>query len=759
MRLPSTTYRIQLRAGVTFETVEGLLPYLDDLGVSDLYLSPIFRAGTGSTHGYDVIDPTEIEPELGGRESFARLARAARERGMGVILDIVPNHTAFSPENPWLREVLRHGRESRYARHFDIDWSKGRLILPFLAAPFETRLAEGAIAVAEAADGPVLTDGPLEIPLRPGSVPDDLDPPALRKLHASQPWRLADWRLERDGITHRRFFNITGLIGMRIEEPEVFEDMHRLTFDLVDEGFVTALRVDHVDGLADPTGYLRRLRERVGDRPIWVEKILVGDEDLPEEWPVEGTTGYEAARAIAQVLTDDEGLVRLDSAWRQTTGRTGSFMQTLRQAKGEVLRNELAAELHQLIGLAQRAADRAPHVEVGPEFLREAIGALLVAFPRYRTYFDKDPAREEDASLWEAVVAEAVERPRSDAAIRFLAEVVRNPKTKEEVAFRARFQQVTGALLAKAHEDTASFRYNRYLAANEVGAEPDHATLDAGGFDWRLQKRLRVQPAGLTLTSSHDTKRSEDARMRLVAISHFPEDFVTLYRDASSRVPGASDVSANFRWYLCQSLLAIWDEASTDLGDRLADHAEKALREAKRITFWTDPVEEAETPALDWARALAADWGRHLPTAATSIMERGRALSEIQLALKMTMPGIPDIYQGAEAGHHFLTDPDNRRPVDFDRLARLAGEDGADGRKARLTRKLAWLRRDEAEFFAKAEAHFERAAEMRWTMRRVAGDRTLVVTMDVSGAAPPDDGAIWPGEQDRSESSVSMHWE
>lgn len=759
MRLPTTTYRLQLREGVTFETVEGLLPYLVDLGISDLYLSPIFRASTGSTHGYDVIDPNEIEPSLGGRAGFESLAKAAQDHGLGVILDIVPNHTAFSPENPWLRDVLRHGRDSRYAAHFDIDWSEGRLLLPMLQAPFEARLAEGAFEIREAEDGPVLCDGPLEIPLRPTSVPKETpDTDRLRQLHEAQAWKLCDWRLERDSVTHRRFFNITGLIGMRIEDEGVFEDMHRTTFELADAGLIQGLRLDHVDGLADPGRYLRRLRDRLGDMPIWIEKILTGDEALPD-WPVQGTTGYEAARSIARVLTDEDGLARLDAEWREATGSRSDFARTLAQSKAEVLRNELAAELHQLIHLAQKAAKAARGIEVGPEFLREAIEALLIAFPRYRTYFDSGEPRPEDLELWDAVVAEAARRPRSDAAITFVAGLVREPDTEEAAAFRTRFQQVTGALIAKAHEDTASFRYTRFLAANEVGAEPDHATLDVGGFAWILERRQNMQPQGLTLTSSHDTKRSEDARMRLVAISHMPEAFEKLYQDASIRVPGAADVGPNFRWYLCQSLLAIWDDAADDLGQRLADHAEKAMREAKRITYWTDPVEEVEAPALDWAQSLAADWGRYLPRAAEELIERGRVLSEVQVALKFVMPGIPDIYQGAEIGHHYLTDPDNRRPVDFAHLARVAGEDGFDGRKARLTRALARLRRDAGDFFTQAAPEFDRIGEGRFTLRRAAGGKSLCLTFDTTGPLQAGKADIWPSKQDAEVSPVRLHWD
>jgi (1->4)-alpha-D-glucan 1-alpha-D-glucosylmutase len=273
--LPRATYRLQLREGMTFERAIERLAAIRDLGISHLYLSPVFTATAGSTHGYDVTNPAEIDPVLGGRSGFEALARAAREAGLGIIIDIVPNHTAFSFENPWLLDVLRHGEQSRWARHFDIDWGAGRLVLPFLPEPFEAMLEAGHIRAAESSQGPVLAAGDLEIPLAPGPLSNDElagEPEALRALHARQAWRLAHWELERDGVTHRRFFNVTGLIGMRVEDPRVFEDTHALAFELLREGLVQGLRVDHVDGLADPTEYLRRLREAVGDAPVWIER-------------------------------------------------------------------------------------------------------------------------------------------------------------------------------------------------------------------------------------------------------------------------------------------------------------------------------------------------------------------------------------------------------------------------------------------------------------------------------------------------------
>ncbi|PYE83784.1 malto-oligosyltrehalose synthase [Pseudoroseicyclus aestuarii] len=758
MTLPTSTYRLQLREGMDFKRAEGLLPHLRDLGISHLYLSPVFTATSGSTHGYDVTDPAEIDPTIGGRAGFASLSRAAEGMGIGVILDIVPNHTAFVLENPWLRDVLRHGEASRYARHFDIDWGKGRLVLPMLTAEFDTVLEEGRVRIEEEADGPVLSiDGALKVPLAPEGLPSEdrwQDAETLREVHAAQAWRLTRWEYERDGVTHRRFFNVTSLIGMRVEDPAVFEDMHRLLFDLIDEGLVQGVRVDHIDGLADPTAYLNQLRAKIGDIPLWIEKIVVGDEALPD-WPVEGTTGYEAARAIARILTDAAGLGRLDGAWRRETGREGRFEEALSQAKGEVLRQELAAELHQLIDLA-REATQTPEgdQEVGDEALREAIIGLLVQFPRYRTYFDAGTPNQPDTDLMKHVAEEAAQDLRSDDVVQRLTGLIVTPENDAARRLQTRFQQVTGALIAKAQEDTAGFRWNRYLAANEVGAEPDEAYLTVEEFGSWLETRGN---AGLTLTSTHDTKRAEDARMRLVAISHLPEAFLDLW-DRSLEVAPSEEVDPNLRWYILQVLLAIW-EPREDIGPRLAQHVEKAMREAKEVTTWTHPDEEAEAAAQALTATLVEDWHRALPQAARELIARGQILSLAQVALKCAMPGIPDIYQGCEGGAYHLTDPDNRLAVDWEQMQHLAERDDFAGRKCRLTMALLDLRRRFAGMFETAGVRVE--APSADGLRLIREGREGVLTVDIAlggGAAPRGAALHWPTADRDADAPVAIRW-
>jgi len=755
MRPPVATYRLQLRNGVDLDAAAAMLPDLKAAGISHLYLSPIFAATPGSTHGYDVTDPNLIDPAIGGRPAFDRLAQAAAGQGLGLILDIVPNHMAFSTDTPWLREVLREGPDSPVAPVFDIDWSSGRLVLPFLPDPFEDMLAEGRISIDKDEDGPVMVADSLRIPLR-------LDAPAsaegaddLRALHDAQHWHLVHWMHERDGITHRRFFNVTGLIGLRVEDPEVFHQVHRGVLNLVASGAVAGLRIDHIDGLRDPAAYLHRLRAQVGETPVWVEKILTGDEALPD-WPVEGTTGYEAARQIAMVLTDGADHARLVEAWAEATGVEGQFHDALAEAKHEVIRQEMAAELHQLIGLAGAAAEATDRLAPGAETLREAILALLVAFPRYRTYLSDTDTPVGDVALMQVVADEAAEGLRSRETVDRLRDMITGAGHPAEAAFRDRFQQVTGALLAKAHEDTAGFRWNAYLAANEVGADPEAAVGDAAGLQVWAQARAAT---AMTLTSSHDTKRSEDARMRLVAMSHLPEAFLELWAEVQAAGGDASGVSAYRRWYLVQSALAVWDAGDLDLADRLADHAVKAMREAKQTTNWTHPDEDAEAAARDFVAELVSRWRAAPPQALDDLIARGEVLSLAQLASKALLPGVPDFYQGSFGPILALTDPDNRRPVPPPALDGMAEAPGFVGRKARLTQVLLDLRRREAAFFQAAETQVSERAGCLTICRRIEG-RSLTLRIGRDGRAVPP-GALWPteGDVDLEAGALSLDWE
>jgi (1->4)-alpha-D-glucan 1-alpha-D-glucosylmutase len=758
MRLPSATYRVQFRNGVDFARATALVPYLDALGVSHLYASPLFTATPGSTHGYDVTDPTEIDPALGGRAGLERLSAALKSRGMGLILDIVPNHMAFAPETPWLRDVLRHGVRSRYARHFDLDLAAERLRLPWLPDHFEHVLAERGAEVAEDADGPVLVLGDLRVPLADTPRLDTArrapTPEAIRALHAGQPWRLVHWRTEQDALTHRRFFNVTGLVGVRVEDANVFEDTHPLLFDLVSSGIVDGIRIDHVDGLADPAGYLRRLRQRLPDTPIWVEKILSEGEDLPD-WPIEGTTGYEVSRLIGRLVLDDGGRDRVARAYRETTGRDAPVAQVFARAKRQILTEDLAAELWSLHGMLREIAqDDAVGVEFGPESLRHAIVELVAAFTRYRTYMDGGISAE-DARVVREAAAAATEANPAPGAIPFLAEVLLRPGSMPQ-ALRLRFQQVTGAVIAKAQEDTAFYREVPLLCANEVGGEPDDTAVPPEAFHARMSARARDWPHAMTLTSSHDTKRSEDARMRVAAITHEPDAFLGF---CDLCLEGQEDVGPNLRWYLAQTLVAMAGEA--DLAARLETHVEKALREAKRSTFWSAPNAAVEEAARDFARGLAQRFAP-LPARLAPLLARAEALILAQAALKLTLPGIPDIYQGCEIACFALTDPDNRRAVDFAALSRGLADPGTlpselDRRKLALTARLLRLRRAEPDLFLHGSYTPEPAGTGLSFTRQHRGKCLRVhMRLDGTNLPPREDKPVWPDEHDAAPVRVTM---
>ena len=745
MRLPTATYRLQFRGGMDFDRAAALVPYLDALGVSHLYASPIFTATPGSSHGYDVTDPTEIDPAIGGRAGLERLSAALKARGMGLVLDIVPNHMAFAPETPWLRDVLRHGKDSRYARHFDLDTDRERLRLPWLTDHFEPLSAE--MTVGDDPDGPVLVAGDLRVPLAATPSLDaaraDPSPDTIRRLHAEQPWRLVFWRTEQDALTHRRFFNVTGLVGVRVEDEQVFEDTHALLLDLIDRGVVDALRIDHVDGLADPGGYLARLRARLPETPVWVEKILSDGEDLPD-WPVEGTTGYEISRLIGRLLLDAGGRKEIAAAYREATGRDAPVAEVFARAKRQILTEDLAAELWSLHAMLTAIAAEDPGgIEWGPEALRHAIVELVAAFTRYRTYMTGGTVAEEDRQVVRRAAEKAEAANPAPGAIPYLAEVLLRPGTLPDV-LRLRFQQVTGAVIAKAQEDTAFYREVPLLSSNEVGGEPDDGAVTPSAFHAEMAARARDWPHAMTLTSSHDTKRSEDARMRIAAITHAPGAFLDFFRIVSEE-PG--EVGPNLRWYLAQTLLAMAGEA--DLADRLETHVEKALREAKRATFWSAPNPDVEEAARRFARGLAARFDP-LPDVLAPVLVRAESLILAQAALRLTLPGIPDTYQGTEAAAFALTDPDNRRPVDFPALAAALADPacltrGIDRRKLALTSRLLRLRRAHPDLFLRGD-YRPLPAEPGVSFLRGLGATALRVDLrlDVPAGPAPEGEVLWP---------------
>lgn len=782
------TYRLQFREGVTFDVAIDLLPYLARLGVSHLYASPLFTATTGSTHGYDVTDFNEIDPALGGREGFERLCEGLRRHRLGLMLDIVPNHMAASPENDWWRDAAEWGEAAAHARHFDIDWSEP-LTLPCLGASFEKTVAAGDLALrrdacsrgltlafhehaypitppsypllAGAADHPAL-DALAETAARArpeaaqafhseaaailSKAPDLSDALArlsedhtfLARLHEAQPWRFLHWQEGRRHLSYRRFFEITGLAGTRVEDPQVFDDIHRLTLALVREGHVDALRVDHVDGLRDPAAYLRRLRAEAGpDAWIVVEKILEGAERLPD-WPVEGATGYEFIETLRHLHVAPEGAARLDAAFR-ALDHAPPFEARRDHAKRRIVTRNFEGEL------ARLTADLAPRLPGDdPAELREALAALVTALPVYRTYGDAAGFPAADAPVLAETAARAAEM--ADAPlVRRLVAALSAPVAGD---LRARFQQLSGAAMAKAVEDTLFYRHTPHLSQNEVGCDPAEPPEGSAEAHRRLIAR---PPFALNATATHDTKRGEDARARLHALAEDPETWIAAVArwralNAPLRSPDGPDAATE--WTLLQALAGVWPDtpglpdAQTleALRARFRPYLVKALREAKLRTSWTAPDEAHEAAVAAWADALLSHDSRPFleDFAATlrPFVAAGRTLSLAQLLLKLTAPGVPDFHQGADAGDFSLVDPDNRRPPDWPALSENlahAAPDPADLPRAKPFLIAAALagRRRAPDLFARGaylplQTAGPRAGELFAFLRTDGPDRALV---------------------------------
>ncbi|WP_313625250.1 malto-oligosyltrehalose synthase [Kosakonia sp.] len=712
MNTPTATYRLQFRNGMTFDRAAALVPYLKHLGISHLYASPIFTAASGSTHGYDVTNANEIDPTLGGRGGFDRLVSALKNAGLGLILDIVPNHMAASLENAWWRDVIAKGEKSPYAHHFDIDWSR-RLTLPFLGDDFDTVLANGELAIkADPLTGePALAYYDNFYPLvaeswqgREQALIGETDHTLIADIHAQQPWRLMSWRDAANDLSYRRFFEITGLVGVRVEDEAVFDDAHRLILELVHSGAVDGLRIDHVDGLANPQGYLTRLRQKVGPECyLTVEKILGKGEHLPADWPVSGTTGYEFIAALSDVLVDDAKLANLRKAYDSVAGRRVNMREELRDAKLLMVDRNFNGEFSVLVSLALTIG----HAEIPvpqEDAVRQALRELLIAFPVYRTYGTEQGLPEADTALLNKVVESVQRSPYAPdaAALDFVRRILVGDVAKSALGaaarFRTRFQQLTGPLMAKSVEDTLFFRQHVDLALNEVGAEPLPRTFSLDRFHAEMQTRLERQPDALSGTSTHDTKRGEDARARLYTLTEAPErwaDCVARWRQMNhSKVQLLDDGHAPrpmVAWMIYQALAGVWPvnlqaddvEGLRALEERFVAFVEKALREAKQRTDWIETNDAYEQAVLDYVRHLLSPENREFLTDFTASLQpfirAGLVNSLTQTVIKLTAPGVPDIYQGSEALNFSLVDPDNRLEPDYAELERLlVDEEQAD---------------------------------------------------------------------------------
>ncbi|WP_028814886.1 malto-oligosyltrehalose synthase [Streptomyces flavidovirens] len=696
---PTATYRLQLHSDFPFSAAEEAVPHLAALGVSHLHLSPVLEAVPGSQHGYDVVDHARVRAELGGEEGLRALARTAAAHGLGLILDIVPNHMAVpAPEslNRPLWEVLREGPGSPYARWFDIDWEGGggKVLLPVLAHRLGDELEDLTV------DGETLRYYDHTFPLREGtaSLP-------MPELLDAQWYRLGWWRLARTELNYRRFFTISELIGVRVEDPEVFAASHAKILELVRDGVVEGLRIDHPDGLADPEAYLRRLGEAVGGRWTVVEKILTGPERLPAEWPVAGTTGYDALYRIDGLFTDPDGTGELTAHYRDFAGpagdRGGYWEATVRRSAYKVLTHELAAETRYLVRTAERicAADPALR-DYAPWALRTAVRELLVRVPVYRPYVTAGGPCPESAEA--AVPVEAARQAKAAFAVReeaAVVDVVRDLALgklgggPDRAAFCARFAQTASALRAKSVEDTAFYRYTPLISANEVGGEPGAPSVSPADFHAFCERLARDWPATGTVLSTHDTKRSADVRARIAVLSECPQRWARLLAGLAP-VPAPD---AHLAWTAWQTALGFGEPDA----ERLTAALLKSVREAGLHTSWTEQDAGYEQAVADFVAAGPA--GPPFETVAKFARDLGPYVRANVLGaalLHLTMPGVPDLYQGTERELRALVDPDNRRPVDFTPPA--ADEDGLSAEKYAVTVAALGLRRTRPEVFGES---------------------------------------------------------
>ncbi|MFG2121257.1 malto-oligosyltrehalose synthase [Streptomyces sp. NPDC048710] len=701
--VPTATYRLQLQPAFPFAAAAAAVPYLASLGVSHVHLSPVLEAVPGSTHGYDVVDHARVREELGGEEGLRALADAAHEHGLGLVVDIVPNHMAMAPRhNHALWEVLREGPGSPYARWFDIDWKAqgGRLLLPVLGGPVGTELDHLVV------DGGVLRYHDHAFPLREGT--EELP---LPQLLDAQWYRPVWWRLARTELNYRRFFSISELIGLRVEDPEVFDATHAKILQLLAEGVVDGLRIDHPDGLADPDGYLERLHEATGGRWTVVEKILADGERLPASWPVAGTTGYDALRHVDGLFTDRTGAYQLLGRYRAfaapQTDRGGNWEATVRRAAYKVITHELAAETDRLTRVAARLCAASPDLSLrdrAPWALRTALEELLVRMRVYRPYASGDAAAvvtEEAAE--EARLAFVVPEEAEAVGIvrRLLVEAPGDPSAPDHAdraEFRTRFAQTASALRAKAVEDTAFYRYVPLLSAAEVGGDPGAPGVSPEDFHAYCARVQRDWPDTGTVVSTHDTKRSADVRAAMAVLTECPDRWAELLAEVTLAEEGVPD--GQLAWAAWQTVFGLGSAEEERVQGALLKH----VREAGMYTSWT----EQEPPYEDAAAAFVTAGpcgppGERVVAFRKALEPHVRANVLGTALVHLTMPGVPDLYQGTEGEYRALVDPDNRRPVSF--------PPAAPGEKDALTAAALRLRARRPDAFDAAATYTPLTAE------------------------------------------------
>ena len=680
-RVPASTYRLQISEDFDLFDATARLPYLRDLGADWVYLSPLLAAEPGSTHGYDVVGFDRVDSARGGPEGLAALSAEARRLGMGVLVDIVPNHVGVaSPHlNPWWWDLLQHGQDSEHAEAFDVDWEfgQGKLLVPVLG--------DDDLPVGGRPTGHLeVVDNELRyhdnrFPIAPGTsygTPDD--------VHRRQHYELVSWRRGDSDLNYRRFFTVSTLAGVRVEQPEVFASTHVEIRRWFREGLVDGLRVDHPDGLRDPEGYLDHLASLTDGGYTLVEKILEPGEQLPGQWATDGTTGYDALALLDRVLTDPSGQPALDALESRLRAGASDWAQLVHDRKLDVATRTLRAETRRIV---RELPDLLPEPT---ERLEDAVAEVLACFPVYRSYLPH--GRDH---LEEAVEGARSHRPDLADVLDVLAPVLADPGQPAAL----RFQQTSGMVMAKGVEDCAFYRSSRLTSLNEVGADPSIFAITPDDWHEALVLRQRDWPDAMTTLTTHDTKRGEDVRARLAVLAEIPHVWEQSLERLLSLVPLPDPGFGSLLW---QAILGVWPadrEVPDDLRARLHGYAEKAMREAGDHTTWTDPDEDFENAvhaAVD-AAIDNVDVRSVLDDLVQQIAAAGWSNSLAMKLLSITMPGVPDVYQGSEVEQFSLVDPDNRRPVNFDSAAASLA-DGSVHKQA-VTSAALRLRRDRPDLF------------------------------------------------------------
>lgn len=750
-RYPRATYRLQLNANFNFDDVIGIIDYLNELGISHLYLSPCLQASAGSTHGYDVVNHNLINSELGKKVDFALLSQRLKSKGMGIILDIVPNHMAISgPENPWWWDVLENGQASQYSRYFDVDWhadssDRSNLILiPVLGNHYGIVLENGELQLKHQNGRFTLHYYENIFPVAPRSLPlvleiaykncninelgylagafehlphasarevdkisrrqrdkavleqllqslcsnanvrksidlaveqinNDCD--LLDSLIGRQNYKLAFWKLSKYQIGYRRFFNINSLVGLRMEDEQVFADSHRLLIEMVNEGQIDGFRVDHPDGLYDPTGYFARLRRACPETFIFAEKILEKKEKLRPEWQISGTTGYDFLNLANGLFIDHDGHEKLKKHWQSFTGLDLDYDELVYHKKKKVINDLLGSETNRLVSdLSLICENHRRYRDFGGAQLYQALAEVATGLNIYRTYLQPETGSipEETEKEIKAAVDQAKSRKPElgDYIFDFIYEILTlKLNGDQEIEFVRRFQQFTGPVMAKSLEDTVFYIYHPLTSANEVGGNPKEPSVSTHEFHQWCEYISHNWPLTMLAGSTHDTKRSEDIRARLNLLSEIPDAWLAAVKEwqqinSKSKNRGVPD--ANTEYLLYQTMFGSWPISL----ERLSAYMQKAVREAKEETCWYDPNHEFENSLSQFIKNIYLDKNfiNSFEKFLQPLVVSGQINSLAQLTLRLTAPGVPDIYQGNEIWDGSLTDPDNRRPVDFKQI-------------------------------------------------------------------------------------------